>query len=59
MNTKALLSDLQLTVDTLKEAIELIKDGLSKDSAVQFLHGNSNLLRSIIYCLDHGGYDND
>lgn len=59
MNIKELLFDLQTTVDSLKDTIELIKAGTSKNIAAQYLRIDANLLRHVIDCLDNGGYDND
>ncbi len=59
MNIKELLFDLQLTVDSLKGTIELIKAGASKNNAAQYLRLDANLLRHVIDCLNNGGYDND
>ena len=59
MNIKELLFDLQTTVDSLKDTIELIKAGASKNDSAQYLRIDANLLRHVIDCLDNGGYDND
>ncbi len=59
MNIKELLFDLEITVDSLKCTIELIKAGASKNDAAQYLRVDANILRNVIVCLDNGGYDND
>ena len=59
MNIKELLFDLQTTVDSLNDTIELIKAGSSKNSVAEYLRVDANLLRHVIICLDNGGYDND